>query len=217
MWFLNLTVIRELRSWASSTIIQEIEAMRKVGLALSAYFYFDFRDTEKQNRHNFLASLLVQICDRSAPSCSVLSDLYSTHRHGSQQPSDGALIQCLKTILGLLEQESIYIIADALDECPNNRGLPSSREKVLWFIKELIDLRLPKLRICITSRSEIDIRNFLEPLASQRISLHEERGQKKDIANYISSVVHEYSKLRRWRAEDKELIISTLSEKADGM
>jgi hypothetical protein len=191
--------------------------MRKTGLALSAYFYFDFRDTEKQNRHNFLASILVQICHRSPPSCSVLSDLYSTHRHGCQQPSDGALIQCLKTILGLPGQETIYIIADALDECPNNRGLPSSREKVLGLIKQLMDLRLPKLRICITSRPEIDIRNFLEPLASQRISLHEERGQRQDIADYISSVVHEDSTLRRWRSEDKELIIRTLSEKADGM
>ena len=209
--------MRELRSWASSTIIRDIEAMRKAKLALSAYFYFDFRDTEKQNRHNFLASLLVQICNRSAPSCSALSDLYSTHRHGSQQPSDGALIQCLKTILGLPGQETIYIIADALDECPNNQGLPSSREKVLGLIKKLIDLHLPNLRICITSRPEIDIQNFLGPLASQRISLHEERGQKQDIADYISSVVHEDPKLRRWRAEDKELIISTLSEKADGM
>jgi len=122
-----------------------------------------------------------------------------------------------QTILGLPGQETVYIIADALDECPNNRGLPSSREKVLGLIKELFNLRLPKLRICITSWPEIDIRNFLEPLASQRMTLHEESGQKQDIADYIRAVVNEDSKLRRWRAEDKESIISTLSEKADGM
>jgi hypothetical protein len=104
-----------------------------------------------------------------------------------------------------------------LDECPNNLGLPSSREKVLALVKELIDLQLPKLRICITSRPEIDIRNFLEPLASQKVSLHDERGQKQDIANYISSVVHSDSMMRRWRTEDKELVITTLSERADGM
>jgi hypothetical protein len=204
-------------SWASSTIIQDIESMRKAELASSAYFYFDFRDAEKQTRHNFLSSLLVQICDRSASFCSILSDLYSKHRNGSQQPSYAALIQCLKTILGLPGQETIYIIADALDECPNNRGLPSPREKVLGLIKELIDLRHPKLRICITSRPEIDIRNFLDPLASQKVSLHEERGQKQDIADYIKSVVHSDSKMRRWRAEDKELVIRTLSDRADGM
>lgn len=190
--------------------------MHRAGRASFAYFYFDFRDAEKQNRHNFLSSLLVQICDRSAPACRILSDLYSTHRNGSQ-PSDGALIQCLKTILGLPGQDATYIIADALDECPNNLGLPSSREKVLALVKELIDLQLPKLRICITSRPEIDIRNFLEPLASQKVSLHDERGQKQDIANYISSVVHSDSMMRRWRTEDKELVITTLSERADGM
>lgn len=191
--------------------------MRKAGLASSAYFYFDFRDVEKQNRRNFLSSLLVQICDRSTPFCGILSNLYSTHCDGSQQPSDDALIQCVKDILRLPGQETIYIIADALDECPNNRGLPSAREKVLGLIKELIDLHLPNLRICITSRPELDIQNFLEDLASQQVSLHEETGQRHDIANYISSIVHSDSRMRRWGTGVKELVITTLSKRADGM
>ena len=32
-----------------STIIREIDRMRKAGLALMAYFFFDFRDTQKQH------------------------------------------------------------------------------------------------------------------------------------------------------------------------
>jgi hypothetical protein len=191
--------------------------MQKAGLASSAYFYFDFRDAEKQSRHNFLSSLLVQICDRSPPFCGILHDLYSSHHHGTQQPSDRSLIQCLKDILRFPGQETVYIIADALDECPNDRGLPSSREKILMLVKELVDLCLPNLRICITSRPEIDIRNFLEPLASQQVSLHEEEGQKQDIADYVRSVVHSDLKMRRWRTEDKELVINTLSERASGM
>ena len=34
---------------ASSAIIQDIMASREAGLASMAYFYFDFRDTNKQN------------------------------------------------------------------------------------------------------------------------------------------------------------------------
>jgi len=188
--------------------------MHKAGLA---HFYFYFRDAEKQSRHGFLSSLLVQICNWSAPFRGILSDLYSTHHHGSQQPSDSSLIQCLKDILRLSGQETVYIIADALDECPNDRGLPSSREKILMLVKELVDLRLPNLRICITSRPEIDIRNFLRPLASQQVSLHDETGQKQDIADYVKSVVRSDLKMRRWRTEDKELVINTLSERANGM
>jgi hypothetical protein len=59
----------------------------------------------------------------------------------------------------------------------------------------------------------------LEPLTSRRVSLHDQTGQKNDIADYIRSVVYSNSEqiMRRWRMEDKELVIDTLSERADGM
>jgi hypothetical protein len=57
----------------------------------------------------------------------------------------------------------------------------------------------------------------MEPLASLRVSLHNQSGQMKGIVYYISSVVHSDTKMRRWREEDRKLVIETLSEKADGM
>jgi len=97
------------------------------------------------------------------------------------------------------------------------QGFAILTRKILMLVKELVDLRLPNLRICITSRPEIDIRNFLRPLASQQVSLHDETGQKQDIADYVKSVVRSDLKMRRWRTEDKELVINTLSERANGM
>jgi hypothetical protein len=49
------------------------------------------------------------------------------------------------------------------------------------------------------------------------ISLHDEEGQKQDILDYVKFVVHSDPKMRKWTAEDKELAIDTLSQKADGM
>jgi hypothetical protein len=49
------------------------------------------------------------------------------------------------------------------------------------------------------------------------ISLHEQGGQKKDIEDYVKSVVYSDRNMRRWRDEDKKLVIETLTEKADGM
>jgi hypothetical protein len=108
---------------------------------------------------------------------------------------------------------------DALDESPNTTGIPSDRERVLQLLKELVDLRLPNVHICVTSRPEIDIRGVLEPLTSCRVSLHDENGQKKDIADYVRSVVYSRSEqiMRMWKIEDKELVIEVLSERADGM
>ena len=113
----------------------------------------------------------------------------------------------------------MYIIIDALDESPDTSGLQSSREKILTLVQELVGFNLPNLRLCITSRPEVDIRDVLEPLTStySRISLHDEDGQKKDVANYISSVVYSDKKIKRWREKDKLLVTETLLNRADGM
>ncbi len=120
-------------------------------------------------------------------------------------------------MLVALGETPIYFIVDALDECLNTSGMPSPREKVLWLVKELVELKLSNLHLCVTSRPEIDIRNALEPLTHHRISLHEESGQRADIANYVSSVVYSDTMMRRWRAEERDIVVGTLSAKADGM
>ena len=88
---------------------------------------------------------------------------------------------------------------------------------MLALVKKLAKLNLPNLRLCMTSRPEIDIRTTLEPLTSCRISLHDEIGQKKDIIDFVTSVVGSDENMQRWRDEDKKLVIETLSEKANGM
>ena len=203
----------------SSAIIQDIETLRKTGLAFIAYYYFDFRDLEKQNRRNLLLSLLVQLSTQSSPCCDILYCLYLDYDKGSRAPSEAALTQCLKDILSIPNQSPIYIILDALDECPNSYGIPSPRGQVLTLVKELMALHLPHLHICATSRPEFDIRATLGPLALHSVSLHEESGQKQDIVDYINSVVYSDSEtmMERWREDDKKMVVESLSEKADGM
>ena len=136
---------------------------------------------------------------------------------GAQKPSEDDLMKCLKEMVALPDHPPVYLIIDALDECPDSSGMPSPREMVLCLFEELVGLSLPNLHICVTSRPEIDIRTALEPLTSCQVSLHNQSGQKKDIIGYITSVVHSDPKMRRWRDEDKRLVIETLSERADGM
>jgi hypothetical protein len=182
-----------------------------------AYFYFDFKDEGKQDSRALLSSLLIQLSDQSGQFYDVLLGLYSRHQDGSKQPTDDSLMQCLKDMLVTTGQVPIYLIMDAFDECPNNSGIPSSREKALELVKELVELRLPNLRLCITSRPEFDIHTTLQPLATQQVSLHDESGQKQDINNYVTSVVRSDKKMARWRDNDKNMVIEKLTEKADGM
>ena len=184
-----------------------------------AYFYFDFRDADKQTLHDLVPSLLTQLSTHSASRCDILSNLYSDHDEGKSQPSDDVLIRCLKDMLALPDQHPVYLIIDALDECPDSHGILSPRERLLRLIEELVELRIRNLNICVTSRPEIDIREVLEPLTSCRVCLHDQTGQKEDIADYIRSVVNSDSEsiMKRWRTEDKELVIEALSSRADGM
>ncbi|KAF8261137.1 hypothetical protein EI94DRAFT_1705763 [Lactarius quietus] len=160
------------KSILCSTIIQDVACLREAGSALMAYFYFDFRDLDKHHRRNLLPSLLIQISAQSRPCCDILSHLHSAHDNGETKPSDRVMIQCLKDMLALHHSQPVYIILDALDECPN------------WAV-----------------------------------SLHEESGQKKDIVDYINSVVYFDSEtmMKRWREDEKKMVVEAVSEKADGM
>jgi hypothetical protein len=202
---------------ASSTIIEEIEVMQKSGLASLAFYYYDFREGQKKDLRGLLSSVLFQLCDQSDSYHDTLSIFHSAHRRGAQNPSDDELLLCLKDLLELPRQAPVYLIIDALDECPNTSAIPSPREEVLTLLKHLIESRLANLRLCVTSRPETDIKVVLEPLASLSISIHNERGQMEDIENYIRSVVNTDPKNRKWKQEDKQAVIDVLIERADGM
>ena len=191
--------------------------MQKSGLASLAFFYCDFRDDQKKDRRGLLSSLLVQLCEQSDAYSVTLSDFYATHGRGSQHASDSELVGCLKDMLKLPGQATVHIIIDALDECPITTGLPSPRDKVLELVEELVDLQIPNLRICVSSRPEADIVPILEPLAFRSVSLHGEIGQVQDIAEYVKSVVHTNREMRRWKDTDKQLVTDELIKKANGM
>ena len=159
----------------------------------------------------------MQLCTRSHRGYEILSNLFRENGNGLGQPSEVDMIQCLKEVLELLLLGRVYIIVDAVDESLIT-GLPSPREKVLELIKEFIDLRHSNMRLCITSRPEVDIRTVLEPLAHHHaVSLHDQEGQRDDIINYIESVVGSDQNMRNWPKEVRQLVIDSLSQKAMGM
>ena len=191
--------------------------MRKAGLASLAFFYCDFREDQKKDLRGLVSSLLVQLSQQSNSYCDIFFKLYSEHDEGLRHPSEDALVGCLKGLLKLPGLAPVYLIVDALDECPNTSAFPSPREKVLDLIEELIKSQFPNLRICVTSRPESDIRDALYRLTIRSVSLHDESGQKGDIEEYIKSVINTHPKSRRVKARDKQLIIEALTNKADGM
>jgi hypothetical protein len=212
-------VIENSYFFISSAIVGDINNMREDKSALIAYYYFDFKDASKRDLRGLLASLLFQLSDASDRCRGVLHKLYTSCHDGSTQPSDAALARCLEGMLELPGQLPSFLIIDGLDECPNTTGTPSAREEVLEFLEDLITSSHPNLFICVTSRPEQDIQIVLNPLTpvSNRVSLHQEGGQREDIKSFIHSFVRKDRAMRRWREEDRELVITALSERAGGM
>ena len=189
--------------------------LQKAGQATLAYFYFDFNDDKKRNLNNALRSLLTQLADGSDRYCDILSDLY--RNNGRSTPGTKEMFTCFEEMLEQPDQGSVYIVLDALDECSNADKIPSARTEVLDLLKHLVDLRFPNLHLCVTSRPEDDILDELQ--AFPTISIQGEKGQKEDIGRYIEDVVRAKSKtpMGRWDDETKNMVVDTLSKKADGM
>jgi hypothetical protein len=81
-------------------------------------------------------------------------------------------------------QVPVSLITDGLDESPESSGIPSSRGKVLEFVKGLVELHIPNLRIFSTSCFKSDIRT-VEPITSTSISIYDEDGQKSESLTYF--------------------------------
>jgi hypothetical protein len=202
---------------ASSTVIEDVDSMRKAGLASLAFFYFDFREDQKKTLRGLLSSLLVQLCHQCNSYYDVLFKFYSEHARGLRHPSDDALVKCLKDLIKLPGQAPVYLIVDALDECPNTSANPTPRAEVLNLLEDLINSQFPNLRIWVTSRPETDIKDVLGPLVFRSVSLHEQSEQRRDIEEYIKSAINTHPKNKKWKAEHKQLVIDVLTKKADGM
>ncbi|KAH8987325.1 hypothetical protein EDB92DRAFT_1145425 [Lactarius akahatsu] len=205
------------KSILCASIIKHVISLRDAGSAALAYYYFDFRDEEKRNLRNFVTSLLTQLSDYSESCRNIILCLYFAHGKGTRQPDIDALIDCLKEIFKVVAPQPVYVIVDALDECPGMSGMPTPRETVLDLVEDLAHMQLPALHVCITSRPEVDIKEVLEPIAYCAVSLHCESGQQKDILDYVKAVVSSDRKMRKWRDEEKKLVVEELSKKVDGM
>jgi len=222
MQYLNCSQLRVLIIVLnSSTIIRHARHMRETGLAAVGYFYIDFRDPAKQDPRGLLSSLLAQLCTQSNAFFDILSELYAKHNQGGEIPNELALEKCLRKMLECPEQAPVFIVVDALDECPASRspgsppGSSPPRQSVLRILKKLT--KLENLHLCLTSRYEFDIQDALDPLKPVGVSLHNQKGQLADIAQYVESFVVSDTIMKRWPKKTQKLVIDTLAEKSRGM
>jgi homospermidine synthase len=101
---------------------------------------------------------------------------------------------------------SVYIVVDSLDECAK-----FEREKTLqWVCQTVLHTNL---HMVVASRPERDIIDVLKSLDVHNVDLVKE-STNHDISMYLEQQV---SLLKKWDAETRDIVKSTLTERAEGM
>jgi len=180
-----------------------------------AYFYFRFDDTNKQTTDGLIRSLLKQLCAQ-APNIPISVKELRRFLDVGHQPDTENLENALYDTIQCFE--NVYIILDALDECPL---IANERDRLLDFLVRIGDRMLHNLHLLYTSRKERDIETAFDVTITEEkmqmldlgVSLKE---VNRDIEAYIDLELKS-AKHRSWPPEIKSEIRTALVEKADGM
>ena len=152
-----ITFVTTFRCQNRSTVLEDVKFNTLTDSStLFAYFYFDFRDPEKQNCHSLVASLIDQLAFSCSEVVSQLEKLYSQHRSGREEPSFPELVNILQMMF-TLHPKRTYIIIDALDEC--NRH--SEWSTLIELLQTVSYWNLQNVRLLCTSRPEKTIADGL--------------------------------------------------------
>jgi ankyrin repeat domain-containing protein 50 len=162
-----------------------------------------------------LCSFIKDICSNRTDTPSKLQRAFDHANHGQQRPTTGKLIEILRAVIEGFGD--IYLIIDAVDECPKFDG---GRAKFLHMLQEILSWRAEQPHIFVTSRLEIDIVDSFEqyPRSNGNFRIVEAQGPQceYDIQRYLEQRLQTYA-FSRWSWKLKEEVKTKLASRAKGM
>ncbi|KAI0196461.1 hypothetical protein F4808DRAFT_305556 [Astrocystis sublimbata] len=174
--------------------------------AVVAYVYCNYKVQNEQTPEGLLSSLLKQLAQTEPSLPRSCQELYGQHKSKRTRPT---LDEILKTLESITAQKSrIFIIVDALDECPT---LDGCRTK---FLSALLTLQENSgINIFATSRPIPRIINHFR----ENLSTLEIRATKDDIGRYLQGHLSELPKFIANRPDLQDEITTSITEAVDGM
>ncbi|EHK47335.1 putative ankyrin repeat protein, partial [Trichoderma atroviride IMI 206040] len=204
------------KSVLSSSVIYHLQREFKDDASIAVvYFYFTFSDIIRQDNDGMLASLIKQVCCHRPNIPDLVNDLGEYKKKGMRPSTEELRNSFVTTLRGFT---NVYIVIDALDECPD---INTQREELMETLHYVLDSNLNNLHLFCTSRQESDIKvslcsQFSKPCrGALNITSHLQEIQD-DIGKYIDSTLTNpnYSS---WPIDTKAEVKKVLIEKSDGM
>jgi hypothetical protein len=198
----------------SSTAIEDLQGLcRNDSTKRLAYWYFQFSDKDSQKVYNMMRSFIRQLS--SLPLLPAIIQLWNNHKTAGSEPDIGELAKALNEVIGNIEGE-VFIVMDALDECPRTEDQPKmekfqpEREKLLRHINSLLDGGGRNVHILATSRPEPDIHDSLDNSATARDI---EELMADDVRQFVQTEIAQDKRLSRWpntvKSQIKEKLLAT--------
>jgi hypothetical protein len=177
------------------------------------YFFFDFREVEKQSLEEMARSLAYQLYNQDKNFQQSLDSLLRACDDGYRKPTAEQLLGPIMEYL-LATDSKVYVILDALDECT----VP--RQELLAWIEKVVERTSQKIHLLATSRKEPDIDSVLGRPNLMDQSIAVQTGVvDEDISAYILHRLRTDVGFKRWehRKDIQQMIQESLMDMSDGM
>lgn len=160
--------------------------------------------------------MIAQLCSQIVHLPRKLKELYKRCNDGKHKADLASLKTALKLFAVAEEMHNIFLVADALDECPKN-GDRELRNELLELIAEIKSWSPSNIHLLVTSRQELDIKEKLTPLLTTSAISIQGSGVEADIKKHIENQLATDPKLKGWSSDLKMCIERALVEGANGM
>jgi hypothetical protein len=196
----------------SSTIIEHLmqQCYDKASM-VTAYFYFDFNDAQKQDPELMLRSVLCQLLQRSSTLPKSVDALFSSCENGKRKPSLHALLEVTPQVMQQFTHA--YLVLDALDEC-------TQRQELMDMLETVAGWQLDNVHLLMTSRKERDIESSLESYVKEEGTVCLQRDVvDRDIQRYVEQRLSDDKALAKWNKDTvvRQEIEAALMNGAHGM
>ncbi|KAJ9353099.1 hypothetical protein DTO280E4_7527 [Paecilomyces variotii] len=182
--------------------LQEIFAKNQQ--VVVAYIFCDYREQSKQKLNNILGAILKQLVQPMETLPDDLNMLYKSHQATGSTLQRNELTELLISVANYYSR--VYLVIDALDECPDSDGTRST------FISHLLKLQKNcNVNLLATSRFIPDITARFGHFPSVEV-----RASDADVALYTEGRIHEFNCVRKNPALSK-LVVSSITKTSDGM
>jgi hypothetical protein len=168
--------------------------------------YCNYKERDMQTPVNLIASLWSQLVQNQDTLSNDVQALYKLHSRKCTRPTLSEVSKMLQSEAG--RYLKIFVVVDALDECPEDNG----SRKIL--LKELRALR-PTINLMVTSRFIDNIAREFKGMTQLEISASVE-----DIQAYVRGRISQENKLLRNVGKDsalKEDIVKSVTGNAEKM